>query len=142
MTTQRKIKQTSRPGRFKATREHHSSEAAEDYTELIADLIESKGTARTCDIAKELGISHVTAIRTLRRLQEEGYLSTGHHQPVTLTVKGKRTAADAKERHELLVNFFVALGVPRHVAEVDVEGAEHHISPTSLRCIRRFMGSR
>lgn len=124
---------------FRATRKHHSSEAAEDYTELIADLIRAKGEARTCEIAKLLGISHVTAVRTLQRLQREGYIDTSPHQPVSLTPKGERLARFARERHKTLVQFLIQLGVPRPVAEVDAEGAEHHISRTSLKYIRSFM---
>ncbi|MCB0360766.1 MAG: HTH domain-containing protein, partial [Bdellovibrionales bacterium] len=73
---------------FRETRRHHSTEAAEDYSELIADLIEEQGEARTCTIAQELGVSHVTALRTIRRLQDEGYMVTAPHKPVELTAKG------------------------------------------------------
>ena len=66
----RKKKFPGRAGPFKATRRHHTNEAAEDYTELVADLINSQGEARTCEIARAMGVSHVTALRTIRRLQE------------------------------------------------------------------------
>ncbi|MCB0318441.1 MAG: hypothetical protein KDD56_06765 [Bdellovibrionales bacterium] len=134
-----KLVSKKRSKAFKSTRKDHSTEAAEDYTELVADLIEKYGEARTCNIANHLGISHVTALRTIRRLQEEGYLETAIHKPVTLTAKGKRTAAFAKERHDLLVNFFEKVGVPRQLAEIDVEGAEHHISKETLEYIKRFL---
>ena len=49
---------------FEAVRKSHTLEAAEDYTELIYDLIQSKGEARVGEIAENLGISHVTALRT------------------------------------------------------------------------------
>lgn len=124
---------------FKETRKHHSTEAAEDYTELIADLIEEYGEARIVKIAAYLGISHVTALRTVRRLQEEGYVKTSPHKPVELTAKGKRTANFAKERHELLVDFFVKVGVPKKLAEIDVEGAEHHISSETLSYLKKFL---
>lgn len=127
---------------FQATRDHHATESAEDYTELIADLIERSGEARTCEIAGELGVSHVTALRTMQRLQEQGYLKTAPHQPVVLTTKGKKTAAHAKQRHELLLEFFRSLGVPNDVAEIDVEGVEHHMSDITMNCIRKFLNSR
>ncbi len=126
---------------FKATRKHHNLEAAEDYTELVLDLTETKGTARTGDIAECLGISHVTALRTIRRLQDEGYLETSRGKPVSLTPKGKKLALYARKRHQLLVDFFVAIGVPRKIAEVDVEGAEHHIGEATLRKIGEFLRS-
>lgn len=121
-----------RAASFKATRKHHSSEAAEDYTELIADLIEEQGQARTGTIAEHLGISHVTALRTIRRLQSEGYVETSPHKPVKLTAKGKKLAQQAKERHLLVVDFLKEIGVPADIAEIDAEGAEHHFSSTTL----------
>ena len=137
-----KEKKPSRSRPFRETRRHHNTEAAEDYTELIAELIEEKGEARTCDIANHLGISHVTAIRTMRRLEQEGFLETAPHKPVSLTKKGKRTAELAKEKHDLLVEFFVSIGVPMAVAEIDVEGVEHHISPETLKAVKNFLKSK
>ena len=124
---------------FLAMRRAHSLEAAEDYTELIADLIARFGAARTCDIAAAMGISHVTALRTVQRLQREGYVVTAPREPISLTAKGHRTAAAARRRHELLVRFFVSIGVPLEAAQVDAEGAEHHISGITLECIERFL---
>jgi len=131
--------QTARSRPFIATRKHHHLEIAEDYTELIAALIEEKGEARTCEIAKNLGVSHVTAIKTLKRLQNEGYIETSPRKPVALTSKGKRLASKSKKRHETLLAFLLALGVPRKVAEVDVEGMEHHISSHTLKAIESFL---
>lgn len=137
----KKGKQTTgkRSRSFRATRKHHGSEAAEDYTELIADLIAEKGEARTCNIADELGISHVTALRTMRRLQEEGYIETSRQKPVYLTAKGRETAKFAKERHELLLKFLISIGVSEKQAEIDVEGAEHHVSAETLKCLAKLL---
>lgn len=137
MTTNRS--RTPRATPFKATRKHHGLEAAEDYTELIAELIHRNGKARTVEIARHLGVSHVTAIRTLQRLKREGLVKEGTHRPIELTDKGAKLACAAQARHKLLVDFFVAIGVPERTAEIDVEGAEHHISSVTLDCIRRFL---
>ncbi len=132
-------KKQSRSAPFQATRSHHSQESAEDYTELIADLITEKGEARTCDIAKHLGISHVTALRTLQRLTHQGYVKAGGRQPISLTKKGAETASLSKRRHDILIRFFTALGVPRHISEIDVEGMEHHVSSVTLEAINRHL---
>lgn len=128
-----------RAAHFEAARQSHSLEAAEDYTELVYDLIDEQGEARTGDIAEHLGISHVTALRTIQRLQEQGYLRTEKRRPVELTAKGRRLARAAKARHELLVKFFVHIGVPTTVAETDVEGMEHHVSDITLSKIKLFL---
>jgi DtxR family transcriptional regulator, manganese transport regulator len=129
----------ARAASFTATRRQHLVERAEDYTELIADLIAEYGEARVGQIAKHLGISHVTALRTIQRLEKEGYVSTSPHQPVVLTHKGSRVAKFAKARHQLLVEFLCELGVSAKVAEIDVEGIEHHISTETLRCMKRHL---
>ncbi len=134
--TQRKY---SRAAHFRAIRSQHFVEAAEDYTELIADLIESRGEARTGEIAKEMGITHVTALRTIKRLQRDGYVKTSPHRPVELTAKGKKLAAYSKQRHQLLIEFLVKIGVPKNAAAVDVEGIEHHVSPRTLKAIQAHM---
>jgi DtxR family manganese transport transcriptional regulator len=132
-------KKTGREKAFIATRKHHLTESAEDYTELISDLISSQKEARTCEIARHMGISHVTAIRTLKRLQKEGYIETAPHQPVTLTAKGKRLAAMAKKRHLILLDFLIHLGVPKHIASIDAEGMEHHISSETLEIFQTYI---
>ncbi|MCL4152526.1 UNVERIFIED_CONTAM: hypothetical protein GTU68_003310 [Idotea baltica] len=135
--TKTSAKRRSNP--FKAARKQHSEEAAEDYVELVYDLIEEKNEARTGDIAEHLGVSHVTALRTIRRLQSEGYLVTSDRKPVSLSSKGKTLALFCKKRHEILLDFFQFLGVPKSQAEIDVEGAEHHISKKTLGCILKHM---
>lgn len=132
-------KHPKRSGAFDETRQAHLKEAAEDYTELIAELIEEKGEARTCELAEILGVSHVTASRTINRLQKCGYLDTSPRKPVTLTQLGQETANYCKQRHQILLKFFIAIGIPRQVAEVDVEGVEHHISQESLEVIKQYM---
>ena len=132
----------SRASHFERKREQHTQEAAEDYTELVYDLEERYGEARTGTIADHLGISHVTALRTIKRLQDLGYLKTARQKPVELTPKGRRLAMASKARHEMLVEFFMSLGVPKAVAEHDVEGAEHHFSPITLEKIQEALATK
>jgi DtxR family manganese transport transcriptional regulator len=115
---------------FKHIRRQHDSESAEDYTELVHDLIGR--------IAEILGISHVTALRTVKRLCELGLLSTEDRKPVYLTQKGKRLAVNSKRKHEIVFNFLVNLGVPKDIAEIDSEGIEHHISEITLKIMEEF----
>lgn len=124
-----------RSASFKTTRTKQQTALAEDYTELVADLIKLHGKARTCEIARMMGISHVAAIKAIQRLVRDGYLETSPHKPIQLTLKGKRTATKAKRKHEILMKFLLSLGVPEAVAAADVEGIEHHISPETLKAI-------
>lgn len=130
-------KKCARSEPFIETRNHHSVEIAEDYVEIVFDLINQKGEARTCDIADHLGVSHVTAVRTIDRLKQKGYLVTEQHQPVTLSKKGLQLAMSSKEKHHFLLQYLMALGISEKAAAIDVEGMEHHISQETLDAFRR-----
>ncbi len=121
------------------TRMAHAQERAQDYVEVIADLIESEGEARATDIAKALGVTHVTVIRTVQRLQREGLVTTRPYRSIFLTDAGRRLAARAKVRHEKVVEFLRAIGVSEEVAQLDAEGIEHHVSPETLAAFERFL---
>jgi len=133
---------SNRAKSFTITRAQHQTETAEDYTELIADLIAEKGVAKTCDIATHMNISHVTALNTIKRLQRDGYVNTAPHKPITLTSKGEVLATFSKKRHEIVLAFLIYLGVPKEVAEIDAEGIEHHISEETLKIFEEKVASR
>jgi DtxR family transcriptional regulator, manganese transport regulator len=121
------------------TRRAHAQERAQDYVEAIADLIAEHGEARATDIAKSLGVSHVTVIRTVQRLQREGLVTTRPYRSIFLTGTGNTLAARAKARHEKVVAFLEALGVPPRAARIDAEGIEHHVGPETLAAMDRFL---
>jgi DtxR family manganese transport transcriptional regulator len=121
------------------TRRAHAQERAQDYVEAIADLIAEQGEARATEIARSLGVTHVTVIRTVQRLQREGLVKTLPYRSIFLTPAGRALAARAKERHQTVVAFLEALGVPVATARADAEGIEHHVSPATLAAINRFL---
>ena len=123
------------------TRRDHAQELAQDYVELIAKLIEHKGEARVVDLARRLGVTHVTVNRTIQRLQRDGFVSAEPYRAIFLTPAGERLARESRERHDLVVRFLLALGVPAGVAESDAEGIEHHVSRETLRAFRQYLDS-
>ncbi len=133
---------TSSADRFQRTRDDHSRENAEDYVELIESLISETGEARAVDLAERLGVSHVTVSKTIQRLQREGYVTSQPYRSIFLTDKGKAVAAASRERHELVLRFLEALGVPGDVAETDAEGIEHHVSEETLNAMRTFLANK
>jgi DtxR family manganese transport transcriptional regulator len=128
-----------RSGTAARTRQDHSQELAQDYVELIADLIGHQGEARVVDVARRLGVTHVTVNRAVQRLQRAGLVSTEPYRAILLTPTGQRLARESRERHELVARFLEALGVSRAVAESDAEGIEHHVSRETLRAFRKFL---
>jgi len=122
----------------RALRRQHESEAAQDYCEAIADLFDAGVEARVGRIAERFGLSHVTVSRVVRRLASEGFVDARPHRPLGLTAKGRRLAEEARTRHETVLAFLRALGVDERTAQLDSEGIEHHVSPATLRAMKRF----
>ena len=123
------------------TRREHANEIAEDYAEAIADLIAETGEARAVDLAKRLGVTHVTVIHTIGRLQKAGFVTSRPYRSIFLTDRGRNLAAASKARHETVAAFLRSLGIPKRVAEMDAEGIEHHVSPDTLAAFKRALRS-
>ena len=122
---------------FRRSRRDRAAETAQDYVEAIADLTAAVGEARVVDLARRLGVTHVTVNRTLARLQQAGFVNTKPYRAIFLTNAGHRLAGECKRRHETVVAFLRSLGVPEKAAEMDAEGIEHHVSPETLAVFER-----
>ncbi len=125
--------------RFERTRTARSTAMLEDYAELIADLIASGGEARATDIARRLGVSHATAIKSIGRLKREGLAIARPYRGVFLTDAGHALADRVRARHRVMVDVLVAIGVPVEAAESDAEGMEHYVSEATLVAFERFL---
>jgi DtxR family transcriptional regulator, manganese transport regulator len=122
---------------FRRSRRDRATEVVQDYVEAIADLSASLGEARVVDLARRLGVTHVTVNRTLSRLHQAGYVNTKPYRAIFLTEAGNRLAAECKRRHETVVAFLRSLGISEKVSEMDAEGIEHHVSPETLAAFER-----
>lgn len=123
-------------GWFARIREAHQTETAEDYVELIADLVLHQKEARLIDIAERMGVANPTASKIINRLREEGYVESAPYKGLALTAKGEELAAYCKARHDIVLRYLLKIGVPRDIAELDAEGIEHHISPETLAIMK------
>lgn len=128
--------------RFARIRHDHASELAEDYLELIDELIAECGEARAVDIASRLGVTHVTVSKAVARLKRDGLVTAAPYRSIFLTEKGKRIAAEARRRHTIVLAFLRALGISEESAQADAEGIEHHLSPDTLAAMQRFIEQR
>ena len=120
-----------RSAAFRRIRADHSSELAEDYVELIADLIDEKGEARGSDIAMRLGVANATVVKTLKRLQDAGLVTQEPYRSIFLTGDGWKMAEDGRRQHKIVAAFLLALGVSEEI--------EHHVSEETLRAMARFL---
>jgi DtxR family transcriptional regulator, manganese transport regulator len=119
------------------TRQEHSQETAQDYVEMIAELIDATGEARVIDLARRLGVTHVTVSRTLQRLRRDGLITSLPYRAIFLTAAGKRLSEESRHRHEVVVEFLQSIGVPDAVAHSDAEGIEHHVSRETLAAFEK-----
>ncbi|MBI2718987.1 MAG: manganese-binding transcriptional regulator MntR [Rhizobiales bacterium] len=128
-----------RSAAFRRIRADHLTELAEDYVELIADLIDERGEARGTDIALRLGVANATVVKTLKRLQDAGLVSQEPYRAIFLTGDGWKMAEDGRRKHKIVEGFLLALGVGAETARIDSEGIEHHVSEETLKAMARFL---
>lgn len=122
-------------------RKAHETELVEDYVELIADLIDAKGEARAVEIARRMDVRQATVAKTVRRLREQGLVSSEPYRAIFLTDEGRRMAEASRERHAVVLDFLRWLGVSEETALQDAEGIEHHVSGETLDAMRRICGA-
>ena len=126
--------------KFDRIRRAHQSEVAEDYVEMISDLIAETGEARTVDLAARFGVTSPTVNAIVRRLQREELVETRPYRSIFLTEAGKALAEASRARHRIVRDFLVTIGVPDSIAEEDAEGVEHHVSEETLAVFARITG--
>ncbi len=114
-------------------------ETAQDYVEAISDIVHRQGVCRVKHLTEHMGVSHVTVSRIVSRLRAEQLIETEQYRPIRLTAKGERLAADSRRRHEIVLRFLLALGVPEAEAGSDAEGIEHHAGAATLQCMEQFL---
>ncbi|HZW57700.1 MAG TPA: iron dependent repressor, metal binding and dimerization domain protein [Nitrososphaerales archaeon] len=116
-----------------------SSEATEDYLELIDLLVLEKGFASTTDVAERLGVSKSSVTSKVKKLHKQGYLVHTPYRGMALTDSGRNLARNMKSRHETLRRFLLLLGVSNDIATEDAERIEHGLHPETVRKIRKLV---
>lgn len=120
---------------FDRVRADHAQETAEDYTELILEL-GGDACVRQKELARRVGVSHVTVVRVIARLERDGLVERVRGEGVRLTRRGRLVAEGSRRRHQLVASFLCWLGVPPDIAAADAEGIEHHVSEATLKRMR------
>lgn len=124
---------------FRQARSQRASALVEDYVELISDLQAEQGEVRVTEVARRLGVSHPTAIKAIARLKRAGLVESRPYRSIFLTEAGAAMAAQVRTRHQLVLEFLRALGVPDEAAKLDAEGIEHHVSEATLAAFKAFV---
>ena len=111
-------------------------ESAEMYLETIYVLSQQNSTVRSVDIAEHMGYSKPSVSRAVGLLKQGGYVATDAEGFLSLTPKGLEAALSIFERHTVLTNMLMALGVSKETAVEDACKIEHVISEESFEAIK------
>jgi Mn-dependent DtxR family transcriptional regulator len=116
-------------------------ESAENYLETILMLKTSNGNVRSIDIANELGYSKPSVSIAMKRLREKGHIVVEDGGNIELTDEGRRIAEKIYERHVLLTDLLMRIGVSADVAEEDACRVEHYISEETFSKLKEHIES-
>lgn len=111
-------------------------ESAENYLETILSLHETQGLVRSIDIANHLHFSKPSVSVAMKKLRESGYIEVDKEGYISLLPTGEEIARRIYERHKLLTQFFIHLGVSPDVAAADACKIEHDLSEETFQKIK------
>ena len=119
-------------------RNQNKNEILEDYVEAIQEILEIKGDVKNADLAIHFGVSQATVNKNLKRLIASKLATSEPYRSIFLTDEGRKLAAISKEKHNIVYQFLIKLGVSKKIAQYDSEGIEHHVSDETLKLMKNF----
>lgn len=111
-------------------------ESGEMYLESIYLLIKKNSNVRSVDVATFLGYSKPSVSRAVGVLKSAGLIFVTEEGYIRLTDNGQKVAEQMYERHTLLTELFIRLGVPEEIASADACKIEHVISDTTFQALK------
>ena len=118
---------------------HRADESLEDYLETILMLQKSRGQVRSIDIANEMNFTKPSVSVAMKNLREKGYITMDITGYITLTETGRQRAEDVLERHTILADLLMRIGVNKETALADACKVEHDLSEESFKAIKRAL---
>ena len=112
-------------------------ESQEDYLEKILQISQKKDSVHAIDIAREMSFSKPSVSVAMNKLKEQGYIVVNDKDEISLTESGRLIAEKTLEKHIILTNMLISLGVPEDIAKEDACRMEHDISDKSWEAIKR-----
>ncbi len=117
----------------------HLQESGEMYLETIYVLLQKSSAVRSIDVGEYMGFSKPSVSRAMGLLKKAGYVETDESGYLSFTKEGKELAEKIYERHTVLTQFLVKLGVSETVASEDACKMEHHMSDETFDAMKRFI---
>lgn len=121
---------------------HRADESLEDYLETILLLQKRMGQVRSIDIAREMNFSKPSVSVAMKNLREKAYITVSEEGYISLTESGKKRAENVLERHTILSDWLVSIGVSRQTALEDACKVEHDLSEESFEAIKKAVNRR
>ncbi|MCS6767848.1 MAG: iron dependent repressor, metal binding and dimerization domain protein [Candidatus Nitrosocaldus sp.] len=115
------------------------TERMEDYLEVIYELMEEKGYVSMSDISNYLNVSSASVTKMVQRLHESGYIEYEKYRGIRMKEKGLEVARMIRERHSILTEFLLLLGIEEGDAHRITEGIEHYFDNRSLKRLEQLM---
>lgn len=115
----------------------HLQESGEMYLETILILSKQRSAVRSIDIGEYMGYSKPSVSRAVGLLKQGEYITVDKDGYITLSAAGRAIAEKIYERHTLLAEFLIRLGVDEQTAAEDACKIEHDISDQSFEAIKR-----
>ena len=114
-------------------------ESGEMYLETIYLLTEENKNVRSIDVCEHMGFSKPSVSRAVGLLKNGGYINVDKDGYISLTDIGREVAVKMYDRHKLLTDFLISLGVDKDTAATDACKIEHHISDESFEALKRHI---
>ncbi len=109
------------------------------YLETILILTASGGAVRSIDVCEYMGFSKPSVSRAIGLLKSGGFISVDEDGYITLTDEGREVATKTYERHRVITDFLVSIGVSEEVASADACKMEHHMSDESFAALKKHI---
>lgn len=123
--------------------QHRADESVEDYLETILQLKRKLGQVRSIDIAREMNFSKPSVSVAMKNLREKSYITVSEEGYISLTESGKKRAENVLERHTILSDWLISIGVNQETALEDACKVEHDLSEESFEAIKKaVLGNR
>ena len=116
----------------------HLQESGEMYLETVFILSQKSDSVRSIDICEYMGYSKPSVSRAIGLLKNGGFINVDGKGYITLTQQGRDVATKMFERHTIITEFLVRLGVDKKIATEDACRIEHHISEESFNALKEF----
>ncbi|MDD6070817.1 MAG: metal-dependent transcriptional regulator [Clostridiales bacterium] len=116
---------------------HRADESLEDYLETILLLHRKNGQVRSIDIANELNFTKPSVSVAMKNLREKEYITMADNGYITLTATGRQRAESVLERHTILSDWLISIGVNEKTAREDACRVEHDLSEESFEAIKK-----